>query len=309
MTWRGDFFPPWDSIRNKRRNCYVLVHSLKVVTHVNIYPPFVVTNTRGHAGFSPVCTDRWTSKLNPWQESEERINKVHYLSISQSDCISTDKVLFSLFTSLLSFFYPSPADHQAIQFPTLQLCPSISLWFLADGQEMTEPGKGHLQWTTQHPFYFHPTSLQRLPPPDLHEDRQNAIGRDLTASEFSWHCWEWETCTHVMEAPAFSFPRGLLFIAIQITPFVYWKRPSLSKTNFLKQLGFAWGSLVFCLPAFVFFNFLHTYCPFSNCSTWISQDLCHRSQSPKPLLPVDTHTVLQKGNISCICNYLFMAAN
>lgn len=146
--------------------------------------------------------------------------------------------MFSLFMSLLSFFSPSPVDHQEIQFPTLTLFPFISLWFLADGQEMTEPGKGRLQWTTQHPFYFHPTSLQRLPPPDLHEDRQNAISNAITASE-----WEMlgvgNTCSRhgsAMEKPKFPFARGLLLTAIQITPCVYWKRPSLPKTSFLKQV-------------------------------------------------------------------------
>lgn len=103
------------------------------------------------------------------------------------------------------------------------------------------------------------------------------------------------------EKPAFSFPCGLLFPAIQITSHVYWKRPSLSKSNFLKQL-------VGWLGGFYYFFFLQTYCPFSNCSTWISQDLCHGSRPPKPLLPMDTHTILQKGSTSCICNYLFLAA-
>lgn len=43
------------------------------------------------------------------------------------------------------------------------------------------------------------------------------------------------------EKPAFSFPRGLLFTVIQITSCVYWKRPSLCKTSFLKQLvGYVW---------------------------------------------------------------------
>lgn len=75
--------------------------------------------------FYPHKKMRGTNKLKKlsWQESEERINKVCYLSISQPDCISIDKELFSLFTSLLSFFCLSPEDHQAIQFPTLQLCP------------------------------------------------------------------------------------------------------------------------------------------------------------------------------------------
>lgn len=86
----------------------------------------MVTNTCGHALFASIHTNRWegqTSLKNSPGKPQERINKVGYLCISQSDCISTDKVLFSLFTSLLSFFSPSPEDHQAIQFPTLQLCP------------------------------------------------------------------------------------------------------------------------------------------------------------------------------------------
>jgi len=107
----------------------MLVHSLDLVTHASIYPPVAVTSTRGHAIFAPIRTDRREGQAsqNPWPESGERINKVCHLSISQSDGISTDNVLFSFFTSLLSFFSPSPADHRAMQFPTLQLCPFISL--------------------------------------------------------------------------------------------------------------------------------------------------------------------------------------
>lgn len=73
---------------------------------------------------------------------------------------------------------------------------------------------------------------------DLHEDRQNAISNAITASE-----WEMlgvgNTCSRhgsAMEKPKFPFARGLLLTAIQITPCVYWKRPSLPKTSFLKQV-------------------------------------------------------------------------
>lgn len=47
------------------------------------------------------------------------------------------------------------------------------------------------------------------------------------------------TCSRhgsAMEKPKFPFARGLLLTAIQITPCVYWKRPSLPKTTFLKQV-------------------------------------------------------------------------
>lgn len=52
----------------------------------------------------------------------------------------------------------------------------------------------------------------------------------------------------------FSFPRGLLFTAIQITSCIYWKRPSLSKNNFLKQLV----GLGFCF--FFFLSFFYFSC-------------------------------------------------
>lgn len=202
-------------------------------TATNVWPFLLWIKTESWAGASS----------NPGQKLKKRISKTHYLSISQSDCISTDKsIVFFTRDSSFILLPPSPPPPKIINpysFPH-------STYVHLSACDFWQTDRKWLNLAKAIYSELHNIPSISTPPPCSHchhliymKIDKMPSGRLSSLLSFLTLLGGGNTCPRhgmTMEKPKFPFAHGLQFAAIQITPCVCWLEPGLAKINFLKQL-------------------------------------------------------------------------